>query len=175
MALSADDVAVAVASSGSTPFTIGAARAALAAGAFVIAVANVPDAELTRCADVAVVLDSAAEPIMGSTRMRAGLAQRMWLTVFSTAVMVRLGLTHDNLMVNVAPVLEKLRARRLTIACEATGRDPGDAAALLAAAGDDLRVAIVMDLARCDAAAARCALTANGGRTRSAIAAIARR
>ena len=118
------DVAVALASSGSTPFTLGAAEEARARGAAIVAVVNVPGAALAEGADVAVVLDTGPEPIMGSTRMRAGLAQRLWLSVFSTAVMVRLGLTHDDLMVNVAPALAKLRERRLTIAAEATGAIP---------------------------------------------------
>ncbi len=166
------DVAVAIASSGSTPFTLGAAEEARDRGAAIVAVVNVPGAALAAAAEVAVVLDTGAEPIMGSTRMRAGLAQRLWLTVFSTAVMVRLGLTHDDLMVNVAPALAKLRERRLTIAAEATGRQPAAAAALLEAAGDDLRAAIVMDLAEVDFDAARAALDASGGSTRAAIAAL---
>lgn len=166
------DVAVAVASSGSTPFTLGAAEEARDRGAALVAVVNTTGSALAAMADVTVVLDTGAEPIMGSTRMRAGLAQRLWLTVFSTAVMVRLGLTHDDLMVNVAPALVKLRERRVTIAAEATGRDPAAAAALLEAAGDDLRAAIVMGLAEVDLDAARAALEASGDRTSAAIAAL---
>jgi len=166
------DVAVAVASSGSTPFTLGAAGEARDRGAAVVAVVNTTGSALAATADVTVVLDTGAEPIMGSTRMRAGLSQRLWLTVFSTAVMVRLGLTHDDLMVNVAPALAKLRERRVTIAAEATGLDPAAAAALLEAAGDDLRAAIVMGLAEVDLDAARAALEASGGRTGAAIAAL---
>jgi N-acetylmuramic acid 6-phosphate etherase len=138
--LTPSDVVVAVAASGSPPFTLGAAERAARDGAFVIAVVNNPHAAIA--ATVTVELRTGAEPIMGSTRMRAGLAQRLWLTVFSTALMVRLGRTHDNLMVNVAPTLAKLRERRIAILAEATGLDAASAAAALARAGDDLRAAI---------------------------------
>jgi N-acetylmuramic acid 6-phosphate etherase len=166
-----DDVVVAVASSGDTPFTLGAATAAAGAGAFVVGVCNVPRSDLAAIASVAVELGTGPEPLMGSTRMRAGLSQRMWLTVFSTAVMIRLGLTYDNMMVNVAPVLEKLRARRLTILAEATGFDERSAAAVLDRAGDDLRVALVMALSGTGRDEARAALACAGGRVRGATAA----
>lgn len=169
------DVAVALASSGSTPFTLGAVDEARSRGAAIVAVVNVPGGPVAEGADVAVVLDTGPEPIMGSTRLRAGLAQRLWLSVFSTAVMVRLGLTHDDLMVNVAPALAKLRERRVTIAAEATGRDPAAAAELLEEAGDDLRAAIVMGLTGADRGDARAALDRSGGRTRAAIAALGAR
>jgi N-acetylmuramic acid 6-phosphate etherase len=163
------DVVVAVASSGSTPYTLGAARRAARDGAFLIAVVNVRDAALADLADVAIVLRTGAEPVMGSTRMRAGLSQRLWLTVFSTAVMVRLGLTHDNLMVNVAPQLAKLRERRLTVLAEASGLDRAAATAALDAAGDDLRVALVMVLADAGRERAAAALERGGGRVREAV------
>jgi N-acetylmuramic acid 6-phosphate etherase len=134
-----------------------------------VAVVNVPESPLARASSVAIVLRTGAEPIMGSTRMRAGLAQRLWLTVFSTATMTRLGLTHDNLMVNVAPALAKLRERRLAILSELTGGPREDAAELLDRAGDDLRVAIVMTEAGVDHSVAGQALSAVGGRTRAAI------
>jgi N-acetylmuramic acid 6-phosphate etherase len=167
--LAARDVLVSVAASGSTPFTCGAARRAAASGALTIAVANVPNSELASICDISVELGTGGEPITGSTRMRAGLAQRMWLTVFSTAVMVRLGLTHDNLMVNVAPVVDKLRERRTTILAEVTGQDRAQALHTLEAAGDDLRVAIVASVAGVDRESAEHALQACRGRTRAAI------
>jgi N-acetylmuramic acid 6-phosphate etherase len=166
------DVAVAIASSGSTPFTVGAARAARERGAKLVAVVNVPGAPLAETADVAVVLDTGAEPILGSTRMRAGGAQRLWLTIFSTAVMVRLGLTHDNLMVNVSSDLTKLRERRVTLVVEATGLGREEAQRLIERANGDLRVAIVMELGGVDAEAARDALHASDGSTRRALSAL---
>jgi len=169
-----DDVVVAVASSGATSFTLGAAASVAREGAFTIAVVNVPDSPLAAVCAITVELRTGAEPLAGSTRMRAGLAQRLWLTVFSTAVMTRLGLTHDNLMVNVAPVLEKLRRRRLTILAEVTGREPLETATLLDEAGDNLRVAIVMAGATVDRETAEHALGASGGRTRDAIASLGR-
>ena len=170
LALSSGDVVVAVASSGSTPYTVGAARQAASAGAFVVAVTNVRESPLAATASVSVVMRTGAEPVMGSTRMRAGLSQRLWLTVFSTAVMVRLGLTYDNLMVNVAPALAKLRQRRLTILSEATGLGSAEVPDALDAAGDDLRTAIVMVLAGATRVTAETALRATGGRVRQAIA-----
>jgi len=169
LGLGAADVLVAVASSGSTRFTLGAATSATQDGALTIAVANVPGSPLAKVCAIAVELLTGAEPVAGSTRMRAGLAQRLWLTVFSTAVMTRLGLTHDNLMVNVAPVLAKLRQRRLTILADVTGLEDAELTALLDAAGDDLRVAIVMAGAAVDRVTAERALAASGGRTRAAI------
>lgn len=82
-------------------------------GAQTIGVVNVASGPLAEASAISVHLLTGAEPIMGSTRMRAGLSQKLWLNVFSTAVMVTLGLTFDNLMVNVAPYLVKLRTRRL--------------------------------------------------------------
>lgn len=136
------DALVAVAASGATPFTFGAAAAARAAGAYTLAVVNVPDSRLEEACDHALVLRTGAEPILGSTRMRAGLAQKLALTVLSTAVMIGLGRTHDNLMVEVAPALAKLRERRLRMLVEATGLEPADAERLLDELGDDLKLAI---------------------------------
>jgi N-acetylmuramic acid 6-phosphate etherase len=167
--VTASDVVVGMASSGSTPFTIGAVRAAREQGAMTIGVVNVASGPVAEAAAISVHLLTGAEPIMGSTRMRAGLAQKLWLNVFSTAVMVTLGLTYDNLMVNVAPFLEKLRARRLTILREATGLPASSAAELLDAAADDLRCAIVMGLANVGCADAEAALKRAEGRVRVAI------
>jgi N-acetylmuramic acid 6-phosphate etherase len=174
LALSRDDVVVAVASSGNTRFTLGAATQAADDGAYVISVTNVPGSALAAIATVGVELRTGPEPLMGSTRMRAGLAQRLWLTVFSTAVMVGLGRTFDNLMVNVAPVLDKLRERRLTILAEATGLDRDAATVALIAGGDDLRVAMVMVLGGADEPAARAALARCDGRVREALGLVAR-
>ena len=171
-ALGPEDVLVAVASSGSTRFTLGAASTASTDGALTIGVVNVADAALASLCTIVVELRTGAEPLAGSTRMRAGLAQRLWLTVFSTAVMTRLGLTHDNLMVNVAPVLDKLRQRRQTILAEVTGCEHAEVVTLLEAAGDDLRVAIVMAASAVDRPAAERALAASGGRTRAAVASL---
>ena len=167
--INSGDVVIAVASSGSTPFTTGAVREAHEQGAMTIGVVNVPGGPLAEAAAISVHLLTGAEPIMGSTRMRAGLAQKLWLTVFSTAVMVVLGLTFDNLMVNVAPSLAKLRARRLAILQEATGLGAPAAAELLDAAGDDLRSAMVMGLAGADHVRAEAALKGADGRVRVAV------
>jgi N-acetylmuramic acid 6-phosphate etherase len=167
--VTSSDIVVGIASSGSTPFTTGAVRAAREQGALTVGVVNVANGPVAEAAAISVHLLTGAEPIMGSTRMRAGLAQKLWLNIFSTAVMVTLGSTFDNLMVNVAPSLEKLRARRLAILQEATGLPTDSAAELLDAAADDLRCAIVMGLANVDCASAEAALKRAEGRVRAAI------
>jgi len=163
LALTPDDVLIAVASSGSTPFTREAARCAAERGAYVIAVANVPEPALADHSAVTVILRTGAEPVAGSTRMRAGLAQRMWLTVFSTAVMVSLGLVFDNLMVNVVPSLDKLRSRQLQILQAATRLSEEESRDALAAAGGHLPQALVATLAGVSPHAAAEALAAGGG------------
>jgi N-acetylmuramic acid 6-phosphate etherase len=163
LALTPDDVLVAVASSGSTPFTTEAARCASARGAFVIAVANVPEPALADHAAVTVILRTRAEPIAGSTRMRAGLAQRMWLTIFSTAVMASLGLVFDNLMVNVVPSLDKLRSRQVRILQAACGLGEEESRDALSAADGHLAQAVVATLAGVSQRAAAEALAAGGG------------
>ncbi len=163
------DVIVAMASSGGTPYTTGAVQEADKLGALTIGVVNVASGPLAEASAIPVHLLTGAEPIMGSTRMRAGLSQKLWLNVFSTAVMVTLGLTFDNLMVNVAPFLAKLRTRRLEILREATGLEAGEAAELLEISGADLPSAIVMGLTGVDYARAEAALTRSEGRVRGAV------
>lgn len=167
--VTSDDVIVAMASSGSTPYTTGAVQAADKLGALTIGVVNVASGPLAEASAISVHLLTGAEPIMGSTRMRAGLSQKLWLNVFSTAVMVTLGMTFDNLMVNVAPYLVKLRTRRLAILREATGLEAGEAAELLEDSGVDLPSAIVMGLTGVDYARADSALKRSEGRVRAAV------
>ncbi len=164
-----DDVLVAVTASGRTPYAVSAARAARDAGAATVGVANNPGSRLAEVVDVAVEVLTGAEVIAGSTRLKAGTAQKLVLNAISTATMVRLGKTYGNLMVDLGATNEKLRARALRIVVEATGADAGDSAAALAAADGNAKTAIVALLAGVDADRARALLTTSGGRVRDAL------
>jgi N-acetylmuramic acid 6-phosphate etherase len=146
----------------------GALRYARANAASTVLVSNNPAALLTPLVDVHVVIDTGPEAVTGSTRMKAGTAQKMVLHSFSTAVMVRLGRTYSNLMIDVAPNSAKLRARQVVILEMATGLDEGTCAAALGSADGNLRVALVSLLQGLDPAEARTRLAAAGGDVRAA-------
>jgi N-acetylmuramic acid 6-phosphate etherase len=171
-ALGPDDALIGLAASGRTPFTVAAVRAARAAGAFTVGIASVAEAPLLAAADVGVWLDTGPEVLAGSTRLGAGTAQKAALNALSTVVLVRLGGAFGNLMVGMRPTNEKLRRRAVTLVATATGADEEVAAAALATAGGDLRVAIVLQVAGVDAGRARAALAAHGQRVRDALASL---
>jgi N-acetylmuramic acid 6-phosphate etherase len=165
----ARDAVVALSAGGRTPYTLGAAEAARAAGALVVAVVCVDGSPLGALADHEVVALVGPEVIAGSTRMKAGTAQKLVLNTISTATMVRLGRTYGNLMVGVVASNEKLRARARRVVELATGASEAEAAAALAAADGDPRVAIVSLLLGVDAGAARERLERAGGAVRQAV------
>jgi N-acetylmuramic acid 6-phosphate etherase len=169
--LGPSDVVIGVAASGTTPFVVGALEAARLAGALTIALVSNPNSTLGQMADQCVLLLTGAEPIAGSTRMKAGLAQKLALTTFSTAVMIQLGRTYDNLMVEIPAAPAKLAARRTRVVMEACGIDSNAARALLAESGDDVKIAIVRGLTGVAAATAADALISSGS-IRSAMAAL---
>lgn len=138
------DAVVGIAASGRTPYTIGACERARTLGAFTACVTCVPASPLVRAVEVAIVPVVGAEVIAGSTRLKAGTAQKMVLNMLSTATMIRLGYVSGNRMTNVSARNEKLRARAERILQAETGLDEATARAAFAAAGDDLRVALVM-------------------------------
>ncbi len=107
----AQDVVIGLAASGRTPFTVAAIKAARAAGALTIGISCNPGVALLEAAEHGVVVDTGAEVVAGSTRMKAGTAQKVVLNMISTQVMVRLGHVHDGLMVDMRPQNAKLRAR----------------------------------------------------------------
>lgn len=168
--LRAIDVAVGLTASGRTPYVRGVLEAAAATGALRVLVTANPDADLAPLADVHVGVDTGPEVIAGSTRMKAGTAQKLVLNAFSTALMVRLGKTWSNLMVDVVAKNDKLRGRVLTILEEATGAGEARCAAALAQADGDLKVALVCLLGDTDAASARVALARADGVPRTALA-----
>jgi N-acetylmuramic acid 6-phosphate etherase len=163
-----EDVIVAVSASGRTPYALGALQAAGSAltGAIVCATGS----ELARRAQIAVEVPVGAEVISGSTRLKAGTAQKLVLNAFSTAVMVRRGRTLGDLMTSMRVANSKLRDRAARICEGATGCDEAAATAALAAADDEIAVAIVMIARDQDADNARAILHAAGGNLRRALA-----
>jgi N-acetylmuramic acid 6-phosphate etherase len=173
LGLGEGDLAIGLSASGRTPYVAGALRAASAAGAATVLVSSNPPAPLGDKVDVHVAVDTGPEVIAGSTRMKAGTAQKLVLNTFSTAVMIRLGRTYSNLMIDVTATNAKLRGRLVTILEEATGRTEAQCAETLTAAEGDLKVALVCLLADAPVGEARIALQAAGGRVRAALADLA--
>ncbi|MPZ94880.1 MAG: N-acetylmuramic acid 6-phosphate etherase [Propionibacteriales bacterium] len=167
--LGAGDLAVGLTASGRTPYVAGALGQARDVGAATVLVSANPRARIAALADVHVCADTGPEVLAGSTRMKAGTAQKLVLNAFSTAVMVRLGRTYSNLMTSVVAKNAKLNGRMVTILVEATGRDFETCARTLADSDDDLRVALVRLLAEVDGDRARRALDAADGVVRAAL------
>jgi N-acetylmuramic acid 6-phosphate etherase len=163
-----NDVVIGIAASGTTPYTIGALRAASAVGAVTIAIASNPDAPLFDVAQHRIMVDTGTEVIAGSTRMKAGTAQKIVLNLFSTAVMVRLGRVYRGLMVHMRASNTKLRRRAERMVAQITGCSAADAARHVEQADGDVKTAILLGagMNREDAVAA---LGRHGGNLRSAI------
>jgi len=138
------DVVVGVAASGRTPYTIAAVQHARTKGARTVAVAGNAGSELGRSADIEIVVDAGPEALAGSTRLKAGTAQKMVLNMLTTGAMARLGYIYGNFMVNVHTKNEKLVARGLGILEQAAGADHTSAAQALKAARGKVPVALVM-------------------------------
>jgi N-acetylmuramic acid 6-phosphate etherase len=166
--VSASDAVVGISASGRTPYAVGALRAAAEAGALTVALVCVPDSELAAVADRSITVVVGPEFLAGSTRLKAGTAQKLVLNAISTITMIRLGKTFGNLMVDVSGANEKLRARVHRIVRSATGASGEEVDAALAAAGGDAKVAIVSLLAGVDADAARARLLEANGNVRLA-------
>lgn len=163
------DVVAGVAASGSTPFVLGALAEARLRGGLTIGIACAPASPLAALADLSILLDVGPEALRGSTRLKAGTAQKITLNMISTGVMIRLGYVYGDLMVGVRLTNAKLRARAAGILATLSGLDPGAAGALLARCDQDVRVALLC--ARLDLApdAARVRLVAAGGDVRRAL------
>ena len=141
------DSVVGITASGRTPYVVAGLRAARGIGALTISIANNEGAESSAVAEIAIETPTGPELVAGSTRLKAGTAQKIVLNALSTLVMVRLGKTFGNLMVDVAPGNEKLRDRGRRIVEAATGASTDDASAALRAADGSVKVAVVMLLA----------------------------
>ncbi|MDQ3221576.1 MAG: N-acetylmuramic acid 6-phosphate etherase [Pyrinomonadaceae bacterium] len=148
--LTEKDAVVGIAASGRTPYTIGAVEYAEQVGCFTACITCVPDSEITRAADVVIVPVVGPEAITGSSRMKAGTAQKMILNMISTVAMIRLGYVKGNRMTNLKSSNSKLNERSLRILMAETGLDESAATTLLLKAGMDLRVALVMNGAKAE-------------------------
>ena len=168
--LRAGDALVGIAASGSTPFTVAAVEEARRLGALTIAVTARRGSHLAAAAELAVVPATGAEVVMGSTRMKAGTAQKLVLNALSTAVMVRLGKVCSNLMVEMPATNAKLRRRAAVMVELLAEVDPAAAAAALDAAGGEVKTAVLVARGW-GADEARQALAAAGGNLRQALAA----
>ena len=142
--LGTSDCMIAIAASGTTPFTLAAAETARAAGALVIGMANNADAPLLQLADQRILLQSGAEIISGSTRMNAGTAQKAALGLLSTLLMTRLGHVHDGLMVSMLPDCNKLEGRAARIVAAIAGCTLEQASAALEASGWVIKPAVLV-------------------------------
>jgi N-acetylmuramic acid 6-phosphate etherase len=163
------DVLVGLAASGRTPYVLGAVAEARRLGAVTVGICCTPGAELSDAVDIAIAPLVGPEVIAGSTRMKAGTAQKLVLNMLSTATCARLGYVYGNLMVNVQPKNQKLVARACRIIQQAAGVTLDRAAELLAASGNCVRTAIVMGTAGISRTEAESRLAACGGRVRQAI------
>jgi N-acetylmuramic acid 6-phosphate etherase len=165
--LSARDIVVGLTASGRTPYTLGALAYARARRVVTVAITSNAGSPVTRLARIAIAPSTGPEVLAGSTRMKAALAQKMILTMFSTAVMVRLGHVYKNYMVGVRPTNRKLVVRACRILTELTGVDTKAAARALQQSGNDVRIAFVMLRRGLDRNAAEKLLCRRGGDLRA--------
>lgn len=165
-----NDVCIALAASGSTPYVLGALEAGRAAGALTIGIANNLDALVTSQAELGITIATGSEVISGSTRLKAGTAQKIVLNTLSSAIMVRLHKVHGNLMVDLMPTNAKLFHRAIALTVRVTGADEATAKRTLDTCHYRVKVAIVAILRKTDVTAAQAALDAVGGSVRRALA-----
>jgi N-acetylmuramic acid 6-phosphate etherase len=142
--LSSKDSVVGIAASGGTPYVLGALEFAKRKGALTVGVTSNPRTPITQIAEISIVTRTGPEVITGSTRMKAGTAQKLVLNMLSTAVMIRLGRVYDNWMIGVALTNSKLQARGLRILMEASGAGVADSTRALEQSGHDLAAALIM-------------------------------
>jgi N-acetylmuramic acid 6-phosphate etherase len=163
------DVVVGITASGAAPWVLGAVGEAQCRGAATVGLTCNPDSSLARQVDVVIAPLVGPEAIAGSSRMKAGTAQKMVLNMLSTATMIRLGKVYGNLMVDVQPTNAKLRRRAVRILQEATGADEDTARRALEATGYEVKPALVMLLAGVNAPEAQRRLAAAEGFVRRAV------
>ena len=165
----ANDVVLAIAASGCTPYVMGALHAASASGSLTIGLANNPNAPVLAAAQIGIALVTGPEVISGSTRLKAGTAQKIALNSFSSALMVGLNKVYGNLMVDLRPVNAKLVHRAISLTMHATGVSDEIARSTLVSCGYQVKVAIVALKCGIGAEAAKARLVAAGGNVRQAL------
>jgi N-acetylmuramic acid 6-phosphate etherase len=163
-----DDVVLGIAASGGTPFTVAAITAARTAGALTIGIANSPGSALCAASDCPILVETGPEALAGSTRMKAGTAQKVVLNLFSTMAMVQLGRVHQGLMVDMLARNAKLRDRAVRMLRHLTGRDDAAIRDALAIADGRVKTAVLV-LRGLDRAGAETLLAECGGRLRLAL------
>jgi N-acetylmuramic acid 6-phosphate etherase len=169
--LDGNDVVIGVSASGTTPFTVAALREARGNGALTVAIASNADSPLLCEAEHPIWLDTGAEVVAGSTRMKAGTAQKIALNLLSTAIMLKLDRVYGGLMVDMRISNRKLRARAVAMVAQISGADRGKAEAALAAADDQIKLAVLVAMGA-DVGQARDLLLRTGSNLRAAIAAV---
>lgn len=167
--VSARDVVMGIAASGGTPYVLAALEEAQRRGAVTVGLACNAPAPLLDLADIPIAVIVGPEVLTGSTRLKAGTAQKMVLNMITTASMVRLGKVYENLMIDVQPTNAKLRARARRIVAAAAGIAESEAATLLEQAGQEVKTAIFMARTGADAVTARAKLAAASGHLRRAL------
>jgi N-acetylmuramic acid 6-phosphate etherase len=167
--ISSRDLAIGIAASGKTPYTLSALEHCKSKGACTVAVVAAPDTPMSKLADVVIETAVGPEIITGSTRMKAGTAQKLVLNMISTALMIRLGMTYSNWMINVTMTNGKLRDRGIRILTEILGVNATEARKLSDQSGGVLKVAVVMGTLQCSRQEAEKRLADQGGNLRKVI------
>jgi len=167
--LARSDVVVGISASGTTPYVLGAVRFARKRGALTVAITSDRRMPLARMAKIVIAPEVGPEVLTGSTRLKAGTAQKMVLNMLSTATMARLGHVYENLMIDMKLMNEKLADRGLRILAEASGKNLSAAEHALRAAGHNMRVALVMLKRKVRAREAKRLLARAGGNLRRAL------
>lgn len=163
------DVVLLLAASGATPYVLGALQAARDCGALTIGIANNVDAPVTARADIGITLNTGNEIISGSTRLKAGTAQKIALNTFSSALMIKLNKVYGNLMVDLKPTNAKLVRRAISLTMFATGCDEASARETLAQCDQHVKTAVVALLNQTSVASAQERLTQSKGNVRKAL------
>jgi len=165
-----NDVVVGISASGSTPYVLGALEFARRCGAVTVGITSNPRAPIVRLARISIITRTGPEAITGSTRMKAGTAQKLVLNMLSTAAMIRMGRIYNNWMIGAALTSRKLRARGLRILAEASGVPVAKAARALRQSGHNLDIAFLMLRTGANAREAQRRLRAASGSVRAALA-----
>jgi N-acetylmuramic acid 6-phosphate etherase len=163
-----DDVVLGIAASGNTPFTVAAVETARRQGALTIGIANNAGSRLLSASDHPILIETGAEAVAGSTRLKAGTAQKIVLNLLSTAVMIQLGRVYRGLMVDMRPTNAKLRQRAEQMVARLTGCDPAIAADALLRAGSDVKLAVLV-VQGMSVDDARVLISQSGGNLRAAL------
>ncbi len=163
------DIVIGIAASGRTPFVVGVLQAARKMGAATVAIANVSNPKIGQDAEIVIAAVTGAEPVTGSTRLKAGTAQKLILNLITTGAMVKLGKVYENLMVEVRASNEKLRDRAVRIVMEATGTERDPATRALTEAQGECKTAIVMLKCGVSAVEAERLLAQSKGNVRAAL------